>query len=661
MEHIVENQEGEEIKRQICVGIDLGTTNSCVAWYDVSQHHVVVCPNEFGNRTTPSYVSFNDNERLIGESALKQASKNPQNTIYESKRFIGRSYNECLSDRKNYPFNIVNIGDNAVNFVVKYHDEDRIFCPEEIGALILQKMCEIAADYTGCEVNRAVITVPAYFNDAQRQATRDAGRIAGIDVLRIINEPTAAAIAYGMDRKASEKTEDVTVLVCDIGGGTTDTSLLQVTHDGIFEVLAIAGDTHLGGADFDQRLIKMVCERYEKQYKGHTLDLSQSRIHRKVRHACEKAKCELSGVQRVEIELDAVAPNGDDFSTVITRAQFNDECNDLYEKCINLVKKTLDDAKLKSSDVDEIVLVGGSTRIPKIQELLSKEFNGKELCKAINPDEAVAYGAAIQATILNSADTDQPLDDNCDLVLLDICPLSLGVETTGGLMSVIIPRNSKVPIKKSRVYSTTEDNQPDVTVTVYEGERSKTDDNRLLGSFELSGIQKAPRGAPKIRVSFEIDADGIFTVTAADESDVLLDTGKTEDKKLEGVKNTITIQNNKGRLSDDEVNRIVKDAEHAEAQDAMFRQFMKIRTDFENLLFGVRRTFTENKTLHSTADETVIKCVLDIVSAEFEWLESQTEPSTELIRELERKRDWIELEVARPVVDDVNLKIRNII
>ena len=641
-----------EHKAKICVGIDLGTTNSCVAWYDLSQHHVVICPNEFGNRTTPSWVAFSDTERLVGESAMKQAARNPKNTIYESKRFIGRSFNECANERKNYPYDMVNIGDNTVNFVVKHRGddgegEDRIFCPEEIGALILQKMCTIAAHHTGCDVTRAVITVPAYFNDAQRQATRDAGRIAGIEVLRIINEPTAAAIAYGMDRKASEKIKDVTVLVCDVGGGTTDTSLLQVTHDGIFEVLAIAGDTHLGGADFDQRLMQLVAARFEKQF-HEPLDLTQSKILRRVRQACEKAKCDLSGVQQVEIELDAFGPQGEDFVTNVTRAQFNDECNDLFATCLDLVRKTLLDANMTASDVDEIVLVGGSTRIPRIQELLSATFGGKELCKAINPDEAVAYGAAIQAAILNAADSDQPLDDNCDVVLLDICPLSLGVETTGGVMSVIIPRNSKVPIKKSRVYSTTEDNQTDVTVTVYEGERSKTADNRLLGSFELTEIRPAPRGGPKIRVSFEIDADGIFTVTAADESE------------NDGAKRSLTIQNNKGRLSEEEVNRIVKDAEHLEAQDALFRQFVKARTDFENLLYGVRRTFTENATLHDTTDETVIKCVLDIVGNEFEWLENgQIAVSVENVKELERKRDWIENEVVRPVVDEVNRKIRD--
>jgi heat shock 70kDa protein 1/2/6/8 len=642
------NNQETTPKLQICVGIDLGTTNSVVAYYN--GHQTIVCPNEFGNRTMPSYVAFNDNEKCVGEAAVKQSAKNPKNTIYESKRFIGRSFADCSREHNNYPFEFVDLGDDNVNFVIKYHNEDRVFCPEEIAALILQKMANIAADFTGCEVTRAVITVPAYFNDAQRQATRDAGRIAGLDVLRIINEPTAAAIAYGMDRKES----DTTVLIFDLGGGTIDTSLLQVTRDGIFEVLAIGGDTRLGGADFDQRLMHMVAARYKKEFASE-LDVHQPRIHRRLRQACEKAKCELSAMQQVDVELDAIGPDGEDFATTITRAEFNDECADLFAKCMELVRSTLRDAKLTTESVHEVVLVGGSTRIPRVQELLSAEFGGKELCKSINPDEAVAYGAAIQAGILNAADTDQVVD--CDVVLLDVCPLSLGVETTGGLMSVIISRNSKVPIKKSRIYSTTEDNQTEVTVAVYEGERSNTSDNRLLGTFDLSGIQVAPRGAPKIRVSFEIDADGIFTVTAADESEIKVEASAVEHATLS---KTLTIQNNKGRLSNDEVERIVKDAEQLEAQDAVFRQTIKSKTDYESLLYGVRRTFGENAVLQQHADKDTIQCVLDIVSAEFEWLKSLTDaaPSQATIDELQRKRDWLEMEVARPVVDAVNRAVR---
>ncbi len=641
--------ETETKAKTICVGIDLGTTNSVVAYYD--GHNVHVCSNEFGTRTTPSCVAFTSNERLVGEAAVKQSSRNSKNTIYESKRFIGRSFSECELDRSNYPFEILDVGDGNVNFLVKYHDEDMIFCPEEIGGLILQKMSEIASNFTGYDVARAVITVPAYFNDAQRQATRDAGRIAGLEVLRIINEPTAAAIAYGIDKK----TRDSTVLIFDLGGGTIDTSLLHVSKDGIFEVLAIGGNTRLGGADFDQRLMSLIASRYEETY---GCKLTQPRIHKRLRGICEKLKCDLSAMQQVELEIDAFGPDGEDFNTTITRGQFNEICADLFDKCMILVRNTLTDANFDVENVDEVVLVGGSTRIPKIQEMLSQEFNGKELCKSINPDEAVAYGAAIQAGILNAMDTNQEVD--CDVVLLDVCPLSLGVETTGGLMSVIISRNTKIPIKKSRLYSTTEDNQTSVDIAVYEGERSQCADNRLLGTFDLTGISEAPRGAPKIRVSFELDADGIFTVTANDESEVQLE-DKNQQQHQRADTKTLTIQNNKGRLSNDEVERIVKDAEHLEAQDAIFRKTIKARTDYESLLFGLRRTFGENKVLHEHGDKDNIKMVLEIVNEEFQWLSEtlKDNASQKLIDEYGRKQEWLEMDVARPIVDAVNLKIRN--
>jgi molecular chaperone DnaK (HSP70) len=638
----------------ICVGIDLGTTNSVVAYYD--GHQTVVCTNEFGNRMLPSYVAFTQNEKLVGEAAVKQLARNPKNTIYESKRFIGRTFAECAQERENYPFEILDVGDGSVNFLVRYHDEDRIFCPEEIAALILQKMSQIASEFTGCNVTRAVITVPAYFNDAQRQATRDAGRIAGLEVLRIINEPTAAAIAYGLDRHE----KDSTILIFDLGGGTIDTSLLHVTRDGVFEVLAIGGDTHLGGADFDQRLMNLLARRYAEQFGGDEPNLKEARVHRRLRQVAEKTKCDLSAMQAVDVEIDAFGPDGEDFVTTVTRAQFNEECADLFERCMHLVRTTLRDANLTHDRVDEVVLVGGSTRIPRVQELLSHEFAGKELCKSINPDEAVAYGAAIQAGILNAADTDQSVE--ADVVLLDVCPLSLGVETTGGLMSVIIPRNSKVPIKKSRLYSTTEDEQTEVTVAVYEGERSNCADagNRLLGTFDLSGIQAAPRGAPKIRVSFEVDADGIFTVTAADESEIKVESGTGIEHST--LSKTLTIQNNKGRLSSDEVARIVHDAEKLEAQDALFRKTVKARNEYESLLYGLRRTFQENAALQAHADKDTICMVLDLIGQEFQWLKNNALDVTandDLAEELVRRRNWLEMEVARPIVDAVNMSIKS--
>lgn len=633
----------------LCVGIDLGTTNSCVGYYDLDRG-VVICANEFGRRTTPSYVAFNENERMVGEPAVRQQARNAKYTLYESKRFIGHTYQECDHEHIHYPFEIIDIGDNNVNFLVNYHGEDRIFCPEEIAAIILNKMAVVAAQTAGVPVGAAVITVPAYFNDAQRQATRDAGKLAGLEVLRIINEPTAAAIAYGLDHKTADNQRDTNVLVFDIGGGTIDTSLLTVTVDGIFEVLAIAGDTHLGGADFDQLLVQYVANRYRQQFPSHTLDQNNP----KIRQACERAKCELSGVQSVEIELVGMAPGKEDFFCTVTRPQFNDICAELFDRCLELVQKTLTDAQLSKESVDEVVLVGGSTRIPKLQEMLSEFFGGKELCKSINPDEAVAYGAAIQAAVLSAEETGA--EGVPDIVLLDVCPLSLGVETTGGLMSVIIPRNTMVPVKKSKIYSTIEDNQSEVTVQVFEGERSCTADNRLLGSFELSGIQAAPRGAPKIRVRFELDADGIFTVTARDESELRLEVEAV-------VEHTLTIQNNKGRLSDNEVEKLLKDAEAMEAQDAIFRQTVRDRTDLENLLFGVRRTFSESEQLKQHADQADIKCVLDIVEEQFNWLNSdqggQAAPSEALVQDLQRRREWLENEVARPMVDAVNIAIRD--
>lgn len=643
----------------IAIGIDLGTTNSCVGWFDQTRGVVEICPDEYGKRTLPSYVAFCENEQLIGEAAVRQQSRNPENTIYESKRFIGKTFNETLAQQNHYPFRTINIGDDNVNFLVQYHNEDRVFCPEEIGALILEKMRVIAASHTGKTVQYAVITVPAYFNDSQRQATRDAGRIAGLDVIRIINEPTAAAIAYGLDRKAASQS-DVTVLVFDLGGGTFDTSILTVTRDGVFEVRAISGDTYLGGADFDQRLVHYVQEAYQKKYNC-PFNSTNHKMQQRLRKACEKTKCELSGVQRVDIELEGSGPNGEDFLISVSRAQFNEMCDDLFRKCMDLVRLTLKDANLTCVDINDIVLVGGSTRIPRIQELLSAEFDGKELCKSINPDEAVAHGAAIQAAVLAAAlDVDAPSQSTVpDIILLDVCPLSLGVETTGGLMSALIPRNTIVPVKRSRLYSTTEDNQDTVVINVFEGERANVIDNRKLGDFELSCLPALPRGAPKIRVSFELDADGIFTVSAEDESESTTLTDTTASRK---AKHVLTIQNNKGRLSEEEVKKYVHDAEQNSIRDGLFTKAIRLKTNFENLLYGVRRTFTETSAdiLEKHADPEVVKLVIDVVNDQFEWLQAikDSDPLEELIAELERRSDWVENDVARSVVDAVNLKIQ---
>jgi heat shock protein 1/8 len=639
----------------VTIGIDLGTTNSCVGWFDHEKQIVEICPNEYGQRTMPSYVAFNDQQQLVGEAAVRQQARNPTNTLYETKRFIGRSMSEIDQSSISYPYKLIDIGDGNINFVVNYHEEDRVFCPEEIAAIILDKMRNIASTHLGKPIKSAVITVPAYFNDAQRQATRDAGRIAGLEVTRILNEPTAAALAYGLDRCDRDKN----VLVFDLGGGTFDTSVLSISSDGVFEVRAISGDTALGGADFDKRLMDYVLKQHETRFQGAKLNIdTDPKLHRRLRTACEKAKCDLSGAQRVDIELDGVGPNREDLVVEISRAKFE-------ELCMDLVHHTLKDAQLQSKEIDDIVLVGGSTRIPKVQAMLSAEFGGKELCKSINPDEAVAYGAAINAALLD--DTVSVDGSHApDVVLIDVCPLTLGVETTGGLMSSLIERNTIVPVKRSKLYSTTDDNQTSVTINVFEGERAATADNRKLGSFELSGIKPAPRGTPKIRVSFELDADGIFTVSAIDETET------NDGESSTSSSPSVLIIQNKGRLSDSDVQKYVQDAQAHALRDELFSKFIKLRTDFENLLYGVRRTFSFSftnggtddsaanaKLLEKYADKDAIQMVLDVVTEQFSWLDGLTDDNInhDLIVELQRRRDWVEYDVARSVVDAVNAKI----
>ncbi|RPB26270.1 heat shock protein 70 [Terfezia boudieri ATCC MYA-4762] len=601
------------------VGIDLGTTYSCVGVF--RDDRIEIIANDQGNRTTPSFVAFTDTERLIGDAAKNQVAMNPHNTVFDAKRLIGRKFAdpEVQSDMKHFPFKIIDRGGKPV-IQVEFKGETKTFTPEEISSMVLTKMRETAESYLGGTVNNAVITVPAYFNDSQRQATKDAGLIAGLNVLRIINEPTAAAIAYGLDKKTVGERN---VLIFDLGGGTFDVSLLTI-EDGIFEVKATAGDTHLGGEDFDNRLVNHFVQEFKRKHKK---DLtSNARALRRLRTACERAKRTLSSSAQTSIEIDSLY-EGIDFYTSITRARFEELCQDLFRSTMEPVERVLRDSKIDKSSVHEIVLVGGSTRIPKIQKLVSDFFNGKEPNKSINPDEAVAYGAAVQAAIL-SGDTSSKTQE---ILLLDVAPLSLGIETAGGVMTALIKRNTTIPTKRSEVFSTFSDNQPGVLIQVYEGERARTKDNNLLGKFELTGIPPAPRGVPQIEVTFDIDANGIMNVSAVEKG-----TGKS---------NKITITNDKGRLSKEEIERMLSEAEKYKEEDERETARISAKNSLESYAYSLRNTLSDEKVdekLDASDKEKLKKAIDETV----DWLDHNTTATKEEYEDRQKELEG----VANPIM-----------